>query len=68
MNSYTSEERDSAKVFEGRSSVELKKTSKGYSWNVKCYDDISDEDVANIKKRVEELDLWLSNTFGGGED
>lgn len=48
------------KSFEGRNSIELKKTTKGYTWNIKIYNDNLEE----LKKQIADTDLWCSNNYG----
>lgn len=52
------------KVNESNSYIELKKMAKGYGWNIKAYDNLTEEKMENLKKKIEALDVWLTSRWG----
>jgi hypothetical protein len=48
-------------VVKTTNSLELKKTTKGYTWNIKIYDD----DIEVLKTKVKDLDDWCTTDYGG---
>ena len=55
-------ENETEQVIKQTSSFELNKLSKGsYTWKVKIYSD----DLAELKKRIDEMNTWALQEYGG---
>lgn len=54
---------ESTKTITDKAYIKLYKNSRGYNWEIKAYQDVTDEDLSKIKEKLLKINNDLANEF-----